>query len=106
MDTQGNISQSQYVAITSGVGGASAATEKELIARLVTDNQKAPSHTILEFEGNDAVGAYFGTTSEEYKFSSAYFGFISKSVRRPRKISFVRSTLEGLAPSIYPTKSA
>ena len=73
MDTQGNISQSQYVAITSGVGGASAATEKELIARLVTDNEKVPSNTVLEFEGIDAVGAYFGTTSDEYKYAAVYF---------------------------------
>ncbi len=106
METQGNISQSQYVAITSGVGGASAATEKELIARLATDNAKAPANTVLEFEGLDAVGAYFGTTSAEYAFAAVYFGFISKSVRQPRKISFIRSTLSGLAPSIYPTKGA
>lgn len=105
MDTQGNISQSQYVKITSGVGGASAATEKELIARVATDNTKAPANTILEFAGLDAVGTYFGTTSLEYAFAAVYFGFISKSMRQPKKISFVRSTLSGLAPAIYPTKS-
>ena len=106
MDTQGNISQRQYVDVTSGVGGASAATEKELIVRVATDNNKAPAKTILEQEGLDAVGAYFGTTSAEYAFAAAYYGFISKSMRQPRKISFVRSTLNGLAPSIYPTKAA
>jgi len=105
MDTQGNISQSQYVKIVSGVGGVSAATEKELIARVATENTKAPANTILEFEGLDAVGAYFGTTSLEYAFAAVYFGFISKSMRQPKKISFVRSTLSGLAPAIYPTKS-
>lgn len=106
MDTQGNISQRQYVDVTSGVGGASAATEKELIVRVATENTKAPAKLILDQEGLDAVGAYFGTTSAEYKYAAAYFGFISKSMRKPRKISFVRSTLNGCAPSLYPTKKA
>ena len=106
MDTQGNISQSQYAAITSGVGGASAATEKEMILRVATDNGKAPANTILDQEGLDAVGAYFGTDSAEYALASAYYGFISKSARQPRKISFIRSSLSGLAPFVYPTQKA
>ena len=48
--TQGNISQSQYVAITSGVGGASAATEKELIARCLSNNPKLGADTVWEFD--------------------------------------------------------
>lgn len=103
METQGNISQSQYVAITSGVGGASAATEKELIARCLSDNQKLGTDTVWEFD-LDGVGAFFGTESTEYKYASKYFGFISKSIRQPRKISFYRSTLSAVAPFIYPTQ--
>lgn len=103
---QGNISQSKYVEITSGVGGANAAAEKEAIARVITGHSKAPSDTVLEFEGIDAVGAYFGASGAEYAAAAKYFGFISKQMRKPRKISFYRSTLSGLAPFIYATQKA
>lgn len=106
MQMQGNISQSKYVEITSGVGGASAATEKELILRMVTANAKVAADTVLEFEGLDAVGAYFGTSGEEYAAASKYFGFVSKAVRSPQKISFYRSTLSALAPFVRGTVKA
>lgn len=101
--TQGNISQSQYVAITSGVGGASAATEKELIARCLSNNPKLGADTVWEFDLN-GVGSFFGPETPEYKYASKYFGFISKSIRQPKKIGFYRSTLTALAPFIYPTQ--
>lgn len=104
METNGNISQSQYVAIASGVGGASAATEKELIARLVSANPKVPTNTVLGFGDIDTFGAFFGTDSPEYAYASRYFGFISKSIRKPSKISVFRSTLNAVAPFIYPSQ--
>lgn len=104
MEINGNISQSQYAAITSGVGGASAATEKELIARLVSANPKVPTNTVLEFGDIDTFGAFFGTDSPEYAFAARYFGFISKSIRKPSKISVFRNTLQSVAPFIYPSQ--
>ena len=60
------ISQKRYVDITSGVGGAAVASERELIARLITTNQLAPMGSVMEFTSLDNVGIHFGTGSAEY----------------------------------------
>lgn len=100
------ISQSKYVIITSGVGGAAAVTARELIARLITDSAKTPVNVALEFSTLADVGAFYGTESKEYKAASVYFGFVNKYQRAPRKISFARFAPEGSAPFIYATQKA
>ena len=105
------ISQSRYVLITSGVGGAAAAGRRELIARLMTTNTLAPTLGVVEFGGGAAaalknVGAYFGTTSAEYAFAQKYFGFVSKDVRQAEKISFARYTPNATAPQLTSTQTA
>lgn len=100
-----SISQSKYILITSGVGGVAVAGQRELIARLMTNNELAPVGAIMEFGGGaDAalanVGSYFGTTSEEYKFAAKYFSFVSKKVRKAKKISFARYTPAAVAPML------
>lgn len=105
------ISMSKYVAITSGVGGAAAAAKKDMIARILTTNVLAPFNKVLEF-GNDAtaalknVGEYFGTTSEEYKFASKYFGWVSPMITQAKKISFTRWAKTALSATIVPTIKA
>lgn len=104
------ISKSRYVLITSGVGGASAVARRELIARLMTTNQKAPTNGVLEFGGGAStalknVGVYFGTTSAEYAFASKYFGFVSKDVKQADKISFARYTLQATSPQLISTEN-
>ena len=105
------ISQSRYVLITSGVGGAAAAGRRELIARLMTTNTKAPTKGVLEFGGGAAaalknVGIHFGTSSAEYAFASKYFGWVSKDARQADKISFARYTPTATAPQLISTQDA
>ena len=105
------ISQSRYVLITSGVGGAAAAGRRDLIARLMTTNTKAPTKGVLEFGGGAAaalknVGLHFGTSSAEYAFASKYFGWVSKDARQADKISFARYTPTATAPQLISTQDA
>lgn len=97
------ISQSKYVAITSGVGGASAASRKDLGLRLFTSNSLFPQNTILEFTSAADVAEYAGSTSREAQLAAAYFGWVSKSVTSPSKISFMGANLSSTAPTLRST---
>lgn len=98
------ISQSKYVAITSGIGGASAASRKDLGLRLFTTNALFPLNTVLEFTTALDVSNYAGAQSQEAKIATAYFGWVSKSVNSPRKISFVGANTEATAPVLRSTQ--
>ena len=82
------IAFTKYILITSGVGGGNAVRKRELIGRLFTTNELVPTGSIVEFTTLADVGTYFGTTSEEYKRASFYFGFISKSINSAKNISY------------------
>lgn len=98
------ISQTKYVQITSGQGGAAAAARKELIGRFFVNNEKIPTGTVLEFESAEAVAGYFGGTSDEAEAASLYFGYVNKYQSRPGKISFYRNDTAGAKPCIYGIK--
>lgn len=85
-----SIKISRYVSITSGVGGSSAVPQRELIGRLFNDNPLIPINAVLEFPGADDVGLYFGFGSQEYARAAFYFGWVSKLITRPKKLSFGR----------------
>lgn len=97
------ISQKRYIDITSGVGGSPVASQRELIARLLTTNPLAPFGSVMEFTSLDNVGAHFGTASTEYGWAEKYFGYISKDITSPRKISFARYADVALAPQLIST---
>jgi hypothetical protein len=82
------ISQSQYVDITSGVGGASQVPNRSLGGMIITGNTLCPTGTILNFTSAAAVGTYFGTGSEEYARAVFYFGWVSKNITSPQLLSF------------------
>lgn len=92
---------SRYVAITSGVVGAAAVPERELIGRFFTENPIAPTNTVLEFTSAADVGTYFGSTSDEYKRAVFYFGWVSKNATSTQKISFARWANVAVASTIY-----
>jgi hypothetical protein len=94
------ISQSRYINIVSGVGAGAAVAQRQLILRLITQNTTLPPGIVAEFSTLTAVGAYFGTMSEEYKRAMAYFSFISKSITAPQMISFARWVSTAIAPMI------
>lgn len=104
-----SISKNRYVYITSGVGGTAVVSRRELMARLMTTNEKVATNGVMEFGGGSAtalknVGEYFGTTSTEYAFAQKYFGFVSKDIRTAEKISFARYSLTDTAPQLISTE--
>ncbi len=94
------ISQSRYVDIISGVGAGAAVAQRQLILRLITQNNVLPPGLVAEFQNSDAVAAFFGSGSEEYKRAQAYFSFINKQINSPRRIGFARWVSTAIAPMI------
>lgn len=84
------ISFSKYVDITSGVGGSGGVRQRDLIGRIFTTNTALDVGEIAEVTTLADVGTLFGTTSEEYKRASFYFGWVSKNISSPTKLSFAR----------------
>lgn len=95
------ISIKRYVSIVSGVGAAAAVAQRELIGRLFNDNPLIPINAILEFTSSDDVGAYFGFQSPEYLRAVFYFGFVSKLIGSPKKLSFARYAKATAPARIY-----
>jgi hypothetical protein len=85
-----SISIRRYVDITSGVGGGAAVAQRELIGRIFSDNPKTPADAVVELTSAQDAADYYGSASEEYKRAAFYFAFTSKSVTRPKKLSFAR----------------
>ena len=100
------ISFDRYVRITSGVGAGAAVSRRELIARFFTTAAIAPTETVLEFGSSDDVGEYFGTTSPEFLRAQFYFGFVSKNITRPGRISYSRWANADTAPQVFGTTHA
>ncbi len=100
------ISIKRYVDITSGVGAGVNVGNRQLIARFFDDNSLIPTNSQIEFTSADDVGAYFGTNSLEYARAVFYFGWVSKNITSPQKISFARWNSAASAPQIFGTKGA
>jgi len=98
----------KYVNIISGVGGGNAVRQRDLIARMITSNPLVSPDAVLEFTGDIAtgVGAYFGTTSEEYKRAVAYASYVSPSIAAAKKLSFSRWSEAGNDPKVIGNNDA
>lgn len=72
-----SISIERYVSITSGVAGAQAVAQRELIGLRFSTSPKVPvgAHVVVA-NADDALD-YFGAASDEYKFAAQYFGYTS-----------------------------
>lgn len=95
-----SISITRYVDITSGVGGTSAVAQRELILRLFTTNDAVAAGSVVELTTLDDVESLFGTNSEEYRRATSYFGWVSKSITSPKKISFAHWSEDEESPTI------
>jgi hypothetical protein len=95
----------RYVDITSGVGGAAVATQRDLVLRAFTDNERLPPRSFISFSDSDAVGNYFGFQADEYFASLFYFSWISKSITSPPSIQFARWVELPAAPQIFGIKN-
>ena len=95
----------KYVDITSGVGGAAAVSQRQLIARFVTKSQYLPLETDKVFEASttDDVLKKFNNdpNSQEYKRAVAYFSFVNKNIKKPKMISFVKWDTTTFYPSVF-----
>jgi len=100
-----SIAFTKYVDILSGVAGLPQVPQRELIGRLFSINQLIPTKSFAEFTDAESVGDYFGFNSEEYFRAQFYFGFVSKQVTSPQKISFARWANVPTAPQIFGEKS-
>ncbi len=94
------ISFRRYIDITSGVGAGVRVPGRELIGRIFSTSSLIPTDTIVEFTEAADVAAYFGSEAEEYKRAAFYFGWISKTQTRARKIGFVRHTPLAVAATL------
>lgn len=72
-----SISIERYVSITSGVAGAQAVAQRELIGLRFSTNPRAPVGAHLTVANADDALDYFGASSDEYKFAAQYFGYTS-----------------------------
>lgn len=95
------ISITRYVDITSGVGGAAQATTRALIARFMSASPLVPTQAILEMTTLQDVADFFGTSSDEYKRAVKYFGYVSKSITSPNRISFASYQATALSARVY-----
>ena len=85
-----SISILNYVKITSGVGGGAVVATRQFIGNVFTTNSLVDPLVPLQFPNAASVGAYFGTTSEEYLRAVQYFGYVSPSIRTPQNLLFSR----------------
>lgn len=101
-----SISMKKYVDIKSRVGATGGVPRRELILRLFTKSELVSPTTPLEFTTAKAVGALFGTTSEEYLRAVQYFSYVAPNFSSPRKISFGSDTQSKNAPQVIGTPAA
>ncbi len=95
------ISFKEYVNIVSGVAAGAGVRLRDLILRVFSGNERTPTQSVLEFVDATSVGIYYGTSSQEYKIAVFYFGWISKSITKARKISFAAHFPSGSVPKIF-----
>lgn len=94
----------KYVDITSIVGGASQVPERQWCARVFTTNALVPPSSILQFSGPTMaadVGAFFGTSSEEYARALVYSVYASPLGTAPQAIQFARFVSADQPATVY-----
>lgn len=100
---------SKYINIASGVGGASNLGTRTLVGRIFTTNPLLSPSAILSFSGQTAaadVGAYFGTSSDEYLRAVKYFGYVSPLIAVPSSLQFARWANADSPAAIFGDKTA
>lgn len=95
-----SISITEYVDITSGVGAGTTVAQRELITRFFTTNPAVPAGSVVEVTTLADVETLFSTNSDEYRRATKYFGWVSKIVTKPKKLSFAHFSESNEAPSI------
>ena len=86
----------KYVKIVSGKPTTNAAVRRNLIANVFTQNDAIAHRGMVSFTESDDVKEVFGSGSDEYKFATKYFGFVSKSITRADSLAFSSWNYEAL----------
>src|SRR6478736_666062 len=95
------ISITRYVNIVSSVGAGTSVPRRNLKGRIFDQNELIPTDSFLTFTSAADVGAWFGTSSEEYSRAVYYFGWVSKNGIIPSSIDFARWNEVDTAPEIF-----
>lgn len=72
-----SISIERYVSITSGVAGAQAVAQRELVGLRFSTSPRVPVDAQVVITSAADAADYFGASSDEYLFASQYFGYTS-----------------------------
>lgn len=91
----------KYVSINSVVGAAAQVPTRQWCARVFTTNPLVGPNAILQFDGADDVGVFFGTASEEYQRAVNYFTYESPLGTAPQAIQFARFVSANQPATIY-----
>lgn len=71
-----SISIDRYVSITSGVIGAQAVAQRELVGMRFTTDLKVPVDAVITVDSDGAID-YFGASAPETVFANQYFSYVS-----------------------------
>lgn len=96
-----SISITRYVSIISGVIGASAVAQRELVGLRFTTDPRVPVDALITVD-SDGAAEYFGASAAETVFANQYFGYISPApASQARKLRFAAYVPVARAPRIY-----
>lgn len=99
------IKSTLYVNITSGVIGADSVATQELTGRRFSTSPLIPSDTIVSVLSGGAQ-VYFGASSDEAKFASQYFSYVSPApVSKANNLQFAAYAPSGRAPKLFGAKN-
>lgn len=101
-----SISIDRYVSITSGVIGAQAVAERELVGLRFTTDPRVPVDAVVTVDKDDAAG-YFGAAAPETVFANQYFGYISPApASQATRLRFGAFAEVARAPRVYGAKGS
>lgn len=97
-----SISIDRYVNIVSGVIGAQAVAQRELVGLRFTSDPRVPVDAIVTVENATDAITYFGASSVEAAFATQYFTYISPApASQAKKLRFAQWPSAAIAPRVY-----
>lgn len=100
-----SINASQIVQVTPRVINAGG-TDLEITGLLLTSNPLCVFPGTMAYTSADAVGAYFGLASAEYKAAEKYFLGYDNSFKKPRRLHFARLATAAIAGALIGASAA
>lgn len=96
------IPSTRYVIIQSGVTGASAVAERELVGLRFSYNSRMPVDRVFSFSSAAQVAEFFGNETPEAEFALQYFSYVSPPPATiPQRLKFAAFAPAGRSPMIF-----